>query len=48
MNYESIYVKKITYKTILINLRLGTESDADTNILKIRMINLNSHNTGER
>jgi len=37
-----------TYKTILTNLRVGTVSDADTDILKTRVINLNFHNQGER
>lgn len=37
-----------TYKTILANLRVGTVSDADTNILKTRVITLNFHNPGER
>jgi len=37
-----------TYKTILANLRVGTVSDADTNILKTHVINLNFHNPGER
>jgi len=36
-----------TYKTILANLRVGTVSDADTNILKTRVIK-NFHNPGER
>lgn len=37
-----------TYKTTLANLRVGTVSDADTNILKTRVINLNFHNPSER
>lgn len=35
-------------KKILANLRVGILNDADTNILKTRMINLNFHNIGER